>query len=421
MMIRRLQEANGQNNKMQVLREFKDNDNFRRLLYYALNPMLTYKISEQTLRSPAEYDTETIVTMTDIFDICEQLSRRKALDAVTTYQVRIFIQRLTDPDEAEIYIRLLSKTLRLGVTAKTVNNVIPGLIPEWEVQQAYPIDKYPLKDGVEFWLTQKLNGVRATFYKGKLYARSGVPYEGLDHIIDVLDFDANQGVVFDGELTLKSKGELSDNEAFRKSTGIINSDAADKTEICYTIFDVLPTVEFENGKSAEGYGGRRELLDQLRTFLEVGDGSVKVLPALYHGTDQEKIGELLEQMVQEDKEGLMVNLNVPYQRKRHNGILKVKRFYTMDLRILRCEEGSGRLAGTLGAFVLGYKGNEVNVGSGFSDEQRTAFWAAKDEMPGRLCEVKYKEVSYDKNTGDESLQFPVFISIRTDKDDVSYG
>lgn len=420
-MIRRLQEANGQNNKMQVLREFKDNDNFRRLLYYALNPMLTYKISEQTLRSTAEYDTETIVTMTDIFDICEQLSRRKALDAATTYQVRVFVQRLTDPDEAEMYIGLLSKTLRLGVTAKTVNKVIPGLIPEWEVQQAYPIDKYPLKDGVEFWLTQKLNGVRATFYKGKLYARSGVPYEGLDHIIDVLDFDTNQGVVFDGELTLKSKGELSDNEAFRKSTGIINSDAADKTEICYTIFDVLPTFEFENGKSTEGYGGRRELLDQLRPFLEAGNGSVKVLPTLYHGTDKEKIGELLEQMVHEDKEGLMVNLNVPYQRKRHNGILKVKRFYTMDLRILGCEEGSGRLAGTLGAFVLDYKGNEVNVGSGFSDEQRASFWASKDEMTGQLCEVKYKEISYDKNTGAESLQFPVFVSIRTDKNEVSYG
>lgn len=148
---------------------------------------------------------------------------------------------------------------------------------------------------------------------------------------------------------------------------------------------------------------------------------LNILPVLYHGKDQTKIDELLEQMVREDKEGLMANFDVPYKRKRHNGILKVKRFYTMDLHILRCEEGSGRLAGTLGAFVLDYKGNEVNVGSGFSDEQRTAFWAAKDEMPGRLCEVKYKEISYDKNTGAESLQFPVFISIRTDKDEVSYG
>ena len=126
-------------------------------------------------------------------------------------------------------------------------------------------------------------------------------------------------------------------------------------------------------------------------------------------------------MVKENKEGLMVNLNVPYKCKRHNGILKVKRFYTMDLPIVRCEEGSGRLEGTLGAFVLDYKGNEVKVGSGFSDEQRTTFWNSKEDLIGELCEVKYKEISSDKNTGAESLQFPVFISLRSDKTEVSFG
>lgn len=183
---------------------------------------------------------------------------------------------------------------------------------------------------------------------------------------------------------------------------------------------MLTTEEFDGGVSKGGYANRRSFLDQLYHYIPQ-DGRVNILPVLYHGNDQAKIDELLEQMVREDKEGLMVNFDVPYKRKRHKGILKVKRFYTMDLRILRCVEGSGRLAGTLGAFVLDYKGNEVNVGSGFSNEQRATFWAARDEMPGRLCEVKYKEISYDKSTGAESLQFPVFISIRSGKDEVSYG
>lgn len=146
-----------------------------------------------------------------------------------------------------------------------------------------------------------------------------------------------------------------------------------------------------------------------------------MLPVLYSGTDQQKIWELLDEMVAEDKEGLMVNLDVPYKRMRHKGILKVKRFYTMDLPIVGYEEGSGRLSGTLGAFVLEYKGNEVRVGSGFSDEQRVAFWNDRDNLIGALCEVKYKEVSFDKSTGAESLQFPVFVEIRTDKECVSYG
>lgn len=85
------------------------------------------------------------------------------------------------------------------------------------------------------------------------------------------------------------------------------------------------------------------------------EGAVNVLPVLYHGNDQSKISELLEQMVREDKEGLMINTDVPYRRTRHKGILKVKRFYTMDLPIIRCEAGTGRLKGTLGALFLNTK------------------------------------------------------------------
>ena len=77
--------------------------------------------------------------------------------------------------------------------------------------------------------------------------------------------------------------------------------------------------------------------------------------------------------------------------------------------------------GTLGAFVLEYKGNEVKVGSGFTDEQREKFWQKRDGLTGTLCEVKYKEISQDKGTGLESLQFPVFVGLRTDKTEVSYG
>ena len=93
----------------------------------------------------------------------------------------------------------------------------------------------------------------------------------------------------------------------------------------------------------------------------------------------------------------------------------------MDLPIIGCNEGTGRLAGTLGALVLNFKGNEVKVGSGFSDEQRAKFWRNRDNLIGVLCEVKYKDVSNDKSTGVESLQFPVFVTLRTDKTEVSFG
>lgn len=416
-----LQTISGAKAKQDILQRYASNEWFKKFLYYALNPLLTYNISEKTLRDFDGSDKGIqLQFFNNIFECCEYLSRLRGLDDATIRQVKILLYNHYGDEERELYIKLLAKTLRLGVTAKTVNKVIPDLIPEWEVQQAYPIDKYPIEDGTLFWLTQKLNGVRATFYNGQLIARSGVPYKGLEHIIREISWIQNAGFVLDGELTLMNTDGISDNEAFRIATGILNSDDVNKTTICYTVFDAISVRDFERADPIVTYANRRIVLNEIDSSLSDATYS-KVLPVLYCGKDISKIDEYLEQMVREDKEGLMVNLDVPYRRTRHKGILKVKRFYTMDLPIIRYEEGSGRLAGTLGAFVLKYNENEVKVGSGFTDEQRQEYWLHRDDLIGTLCEVKYKEISKDKNTELESLQFPVFIQLRTDKSEVSYG
>lgn len=419
-----LQKLKGSKQKCAFIKSHKDDNEFRAILYYALNPLITYNISENTmnklLSGSYEDDYNKLVFFKDFFECCEYLSRLRAIDDATLRQVQLLINGIHSEQERKLYAQVLSKTLRLGITGKTINKVIPNLLPEWEVQQSYPIDKYPVQEGTEFWLTQKLNGARATFYRGQLIARSGLPYKGLEHIIREITELEEPGFVFDGELTLKSHEGMSDNEAFRIATGIINSENHDKTVICYTIFDVIPIKDFESSDPKITYSSRRALLDRLSGRLN-SDGAVRILPILYHGKDLKMIDALLEQMISEDKEGLMLNCDVPYRRTRHKGILKIKRFYTMDLPIIRCEEGTGKLAGTLGALVLKYKDNEVKVGSGFTDEQRTKVWELKDDLAGMICEVKYKEISKDKKTGFESLQFPVFVQLRPDKLEVSYG
>lgn len=117
-------------------------------------------------------------------------------------------------------------------------------------------------------------------------------------------------------------------------------------------------------------------------------------------------------MVNEDKEGLVLNRNAKYRRKRHNDILKIKRFYTVDLRVVDFEEGTSRLEGSLGAFIVRYKDNILNVGSGMTDEQRHTFWEDRESLIDRVIEVKYKEESRDKETGKPSLQFPSFVQLR---------
>lgn len=418
LMLPELAAIKGMNAKKDYIEANKDNDDFIGMLRLCLDPLFSYNISMNRLIDGVNSDVYVPHHFNDIFHVCGTLDVLKGVSDEMFCRVVSFLKD-APASVRYVYAGIISKTLRLGVTAKTVNKVSPGAIFEWEVQQAYPIEKYPLKDGEWFSISQKLNGVRATFYKGNLYGRSGNILTGLDHITSQIS-DKCEGLVLDGELTLKHNGEYSDNEAFRIATGIINSDREQKRDIMFTVFDVLTDKEFMDGETADGYSLRSIVLKSFSLLFE-DSSDVEMLPSLYQGTDQNEIDVWLDRMVAEGKEGLMVNLDVPYKCKRHNGILKVKRFYTMDLPIIRCEEGSGRLAGTLGAIIVDYDGVEVGVGSGFTDEQRAWIWSHQEEVIGVLAEVKYKEISYDKSTGNSSLQFPVFVSLRTDKDSVSYG
>lgn len=328
-----------------------------------------------------------------------------------------------NPEHEEFLKRLFTKNLPIGVEAATINKAYDEeIIPVWEVQQGYPIDKVKLKPNEKIFASRKLNGCRGTWFRGQLVSRQAQAFTGLDHILQDIEKLGYFGYVFDGELIRKNVDGLSDNRNFTVGTGILNSDTADKSCIKFVIFDMVPEKQFETDSCTERYEVRKERLLELKNKIhKIKTDNIEVVEMVYEGTDHSKIDEWLDYAVQHDWEGLVINRNVPYRRKRHNGCLKVKRFYTVDLRITAIEEGQNRLAGTMGALVVDYKGNELRVGSGFDDSTRAAVWANPDDYIGKIVEIKYKEKSCDKKTGFESLQFPTFVRFRNDKNEVSYG
>ena len=88
---------------------------------------------------------------------------------------------------------------------------------------------------------------------------------------------------------------------------------------------------------------------------------------------------------------------------------------------IEMETGTGKNEDTLGNLIVKYKDNTVGVGSGFSDEQRHEIWNNKDNYIGRIAEVRYKDITHDKTTGKESLQFPTFVQFREEGKEISYA
>ena len=408
--------------KRDILKDNGENERFIMLLDYLLNPFLitgisAKKISKETGRLPT-------VSFNSFPELMGYILKNNTGSDEVIANIRHFLNS-QEQDMSEFYASIITKNAKLGCDVKSVNKAFgKEFIPLWEVQQSYSLEKSPINENEWFSLSEKLNGVRGTYFDGKMLSRQGKEITGLEHItteIGLLFEDACNWVL-DGELVRKNTEGVSDNENFRIGTGLLGQDDADKSSMQFIVFDFLPKSEFTHGESLLTYRERLTALRELdKKIKELELTAVAAVDVLYTGTDAGKIEYYLEKMVSEDKEGLMLNRDSKYMCKRHNGILKVKRFYTVDLTVTAVEEGSGRHVGRLGAFVVDYKGNSLNVGSGMNDLQRDEFWKQRDEMPGRVIEVKYKEESSDKKTGQYSLQFPIFVALREEGKEESYN
>lgn len=415
-----IKNTNSTNDKKTIIAANKDNELLKKCLKFLLDDNIVTGISDKKLKKFVGMSGHELNTFEEIMEYLTDFNSGSDMDIGT---MQGFIE--SQPKEyRNFYSQMITKKYRLGCDKKIVNSVIPKLIPTWDVQQAYPIsDKNKPKDGELFFLSQKLNGNNCGWYKGQLISRQGKPFKGLDHIIkDIKRLPKAENFFINGELIRKNYDNISDNDNFQLGTGIINSDDSDKSCIKFVIYEIIPVEEFENGESKLGYKARREtLLNPLTTAISrLGTDNLEVVPIMYEGTDQSVIQPLLDKADKDGWEGLMLNKDTKWKNKRNNGILKIKSFKYADVLCTDIVEGDGKYKGTLGLIKCDYKGYELGVGSGFTDEQRNYYWNNPNEIVGKIVQIKFKGETKNKNGG-LSVQFPIFEIIRNDKSEPSYN
>ena len=416
-LFKQIQETSSLNEKKAIITANKDNELFRKCLKFLLDGNVITGLSAKKIVKKVKKSEYILPTFEDVIKYLNQNSTGTDNDIS---MIQAFLNE--HEDDREFYEQMITKSFRLGADAKLVNKCIPGLIPTFDVQLGTSIEKVKLSGNEKIFISRKLNGTRTAFIGDKCMTRQGKEYKGLDHIILDLQKIVGKNTFVDGELLYKNKEGLSDSESFQKGTGIAMSKDNDKSDLKLVIFDMFPLDEFWSGKSKEPYFNRKKQLIELSEKIKtLGTDNLEIVQMCYEGYDHSEIWKWLDYAEQHDWEGVILNLDTPYECKRTKNLIKVKKFYTYDLEVVGVEEGTGRNKGTLGALVVKYKNNKVNVGSGFTDEERTYYWNNQEEVIGRVIEVKYKEITTDKKTGLESLQFPVYVGIREIGKEVSYN
>lgn len=422
--VNEINESNGRLYKQSVLKKYKDDVVVQRYLKIAFDPFMVFGISTKKLNKIVGGTViNCIESVFDLFDYLENHNTGSDAD-ISICQEVLNIVSTNDREAGAILEALICKDLSIGCDAKTINKEIPDLIPTFSVQLANKyFDKPAYVEGKTFAITTKIDGGRIIALKENgqvsFFTRAGQKYEGLVDLEDEMSRLMPDNTCLDGEITLLVRGNLSSKDAYKETMKIVRTKDKEKHGIKMLVFDAMSVSDFKTQTSSMTYIQRRQMLDCMSAFDTAR--YFELLPILYRGSDTSEITRILEEEVSNGEEGIMINIcDAPYEFKRTNGLLKVKKMQTMDLEIIGFEEGEGRLAGKLGAVLVRYKnGNVVKVGSGFSDDLRVTIWANQSDYLGNICEVQYFEETTNADGG-ESLRFPIFKDFRPDKTEADY-
>lgn len=137
--IKELQTSSGKR-LQEILEENKDNQMLRDILYFVYNPYIVTGLSSKkinkdisnvtVIKTPIENGIR--IDITRIFDYLELYNTGRDEDIA-------YVQRYLNSlpiEDRDIYEQIFTKELKLGITAKTINKVWKGFIPEFNVMLA---------------------------------------------------------------------------------------------------------------------------------------------------------------------------------------------------------------------------------------------------------------------------------------------
>lgn len=413
--IKKISETSSRNSKIQILTENKENEDLKRAIFLALDPFTQFYIRK--IPDYNQYDQRDLEwAMNEL----RRLSEREVTGNAGVEHLRHILSSLDNSDDAEVIKRIIAKDLKCGIQAATVNKVWPGLIQEYPVMLCEQFDqklvdkiKWPAyvqrkEDGMRFNAIVRNGHCEFRSRNGKEIDLKGYLSPEFKRMTSIQD-----SIVYDGELICFIDGKPLDRKT---SNGILNKaikgtiSQEEANTVHAILWDMIPYSDFIKGKGEVPYSERFEI-HLMNLFLPE---KIHIVPSSLCKNMNEAL-EKFDNWLSQKFEGAVIKSRFGvWEDKRSQNLIKLKNELTCELRIKNIEEGTGKNVGRLGAFDCATEDIilMVNVGTGFSDDQRIKYF--DQSLVDKVITVRYNEKIQDKN-GKWSLFLPVFVEIREDK------
>ena len=247
--VKEITSSNSRKHKQEVLQKYSQDVVILTYLQFAFNPYITFGISTKKLYKTV--GASRIDYLNSVFELLEYL---KVHNTGTDQDISICQEILSnvavyDRESSELLEKLICKDLSIGCDAKTINSVIPGLIPTFNVQLAQKFFEKPERViGKHFAVTTKIDGGRIIALKENgqvsFYTRAGQKYEGLVDLEREMMCLMPDNTCLDGEITLLDSRGLSSKEQYKETMKITRKDG-EKHGIKMIVFDCMTAEEFK--------------------------------------------------------------------------------------------------------------------------------------------------------------------------------
>ena len=280
----------------------------------------------------------------------------------------------------DVFRHLYGICLAIGLFSLAIQTAVADPVPRLALAKVYQqtenIDQY--------WVSEKLDGVRAYWDGKKLISRQGNVYHAPEWFTK--DFPVQP---LDGELWIKRSTFEQLISTVRKNKPV----DSEWQQVKYMIFD-LP-----------GSGSNfTERLTELQQLLDDHDNPYLQLIKQYRLADHDELQEKLKSVIKAGGEGLMLHRGDSiYMAGRTSDILKVKTFQDAEAIVIAHLPGKGKYEGMLGAIrVETPDGKQFKIGTGFKDKDR-------ENPPAIGSQITYK---YFGLTRKGTPKFASFLRIR---------
>lgn len=408
--------TNSNTDKLKVLEKYADNESVRKALEYTYNTFKQYGVTSENCKKLSHLSS---YGYSSLFDLLNDLNSRHLTGHNAISAVNGFVA--ANKRHEELIFNIIDRNLKTRSTASMINKVIPGLIPTFDVALANSFDEKMAKkvnfNEDNWYVSRKLDGCRCICIidengEPKYFSRAGNEFMTLKNLDAEIISLGLKNMVIDGEICMLDENG---NENFQ---GIIKEikrkDHTIENPFFY-MFDILTLEEFVNKEGTTSFSIRNVQLDNLffeREFKNIGYLEQKLL------IDERMLTHYIGLAKENAWEGLMLRKDAPYQGKRSNDVLKVKQFYDAEYVVVDVQNGPFRVIvdgkeveeDVMRNIVIEHKGYRVDVGSGFSLEQRRLYKENPDAILGKQVTIQYFEMSTNMK-GTESLRFPTFKAI----------